>query len=538
MSQQLKNKRQRYVDAEDFIKFGQSLKVTISNRLLEEMEKEKLLFPTYRTICPREYIEVSWKRQEIDVDLWKEIDVFDREMEIQQIPSEQANEKLLKEGHPLDIAWESQKSYIQKPERESFRPWKDYEVTVEYPDGTKTTRESASAFYEQWQIYHIDEITSHVLGQRRWALLRGYLNLPPLEMPKSKSSVMQYQDMHRILADYQFRCQLHFEKAFLKAERQGSRFIEGENHREYKNNIHKESIEAFKQASEDRWIEFSRDLCRFCFRYQEREKESLKSVARLDLRDACQVVIDALGLDYMALAERVGRHIDGRTFIGKFALEHIFPDPQVELIRKGSDSLSSFMDDYTKATDKPKESLEPDLPEKLVRSSIDEGNEALIIKMIEINDERFSPALHHEERLWAFLRTLSVAVEVFGKSLGYGDKIDSILKKTMNGKFEPSFRIPLDRKWRNSGQQSSIDRASKPGELIKRIDFIRANASPGVQQYLITTKLLRDYLSHNTAIDVDLLGERFIFLYKSLVLTAMYLFDNRGKASKKIPNQK
>lgn len=262
MSRQLKNRHQKYMDEDDFIKFGQGLKTPISNRLLEEMEKERLLFPAYRTICPREYIEASWKRKEVDADLWKEIVTFDREMEIQRIPSEQTDEKLLGQGHPLDIAWQSQKAFIKRPEKESFHPWKEYDVTLEYPDGAKTTRKCAWAFYEPWQIYHLDEITTTILGQRRWALLRGDLSQYTYTMPMFKSSVMQYQDMHRILADYQYRCQLHFERAFIRAESQESPFIEGENHREYKKNIHSEGVEAFKKATKERWIEFIRDLSR------------------------------------------------------------------------------------------------------------------------------------------------------------------------------------------------------------------------------------------------------------------------------------
>src|SRR5665648_241873 len=164
MSKELNYTNCKYLEQNDFIKFCKGNSVKVSPSDLELFERNELLYPIKRWVCPEEFAICKQQFGYIPDDIQK--------FNLNYLPLQELEEDIFKFlslihmdkiNHPFDEMGANWQVYLTSPLDNKFTDWNDYKVNYTYAgESWKTTR--IKNYYSYWQIYEIDGINQFRTG--------------------------------------------------------------------------------------------------------------------------------------------------------------------------------------------------------------------------------------------------------------------------------------------------------------------------------------------------------------------------------------
>jgi hypothetical protein len=523
-----------YLEIDEFKKICNELNVQCNNELLDVYEKHGLIYPSYRINRPRDYLQKIFEQNNGHDLLKNVIEVPDEYGDLLKFeyeglcswghPTLSGFDKALCEGHPLEQAYKRGEPFIEKPSKDTYRNWEDYKVVLEMTiDGTtlKTTKSTARHFYSPWQIYLLEE--SNRRHTRYINVLIPFKNGDNyiLNEQPCKLLLAQWQDYFKSLWDYRFKENLLFTKALKGVD---GNILEGKDNEKFHNSRKKIANDICLQFSYESWMEFLKALCALYSDYQEREKHRLSKCVKKDIRSVIDISMFGFRKTYRDIINDVGTVIGGRSYFYVSPLERIYPEYESFLKREAKPLMESVLEDYNKEVPDDLK-LDKNFIDEIIEHAFRTGNETMLVSIIAINQEYFSPSYFGNEGIWSHIRSLAVAVESWVKTLDANTNFRNAigtLTLTKNKFGENIFDSCCGQLQEELGK-TKMDVCSYADfkQFLDKLTTIKFN-NPSWMKYLIRAYLTRNYAAHHTKLEPELFGSTLIALYSSLLFLVFY----------------
>jgi hypothetical protein len=519
-----------YLEKRQFLEKCKKLNVSVS--YLEIYEEFDLLYPIYRIIKPKEYMQVIFEQNHVPnpenvrkvPDQYDELLKFEnKELSRWHIPTFQEFEKALIDGHPLDQAFERSASFIQKPSKDNFKKWKYYEIKLEITPRNRPLRHTDSIavnYYSPWQIYLLEE------ANRKHNYENNILyDVPQNDIPKKtrKLDTIEYQIYFETLWEYKFKETLLLMKYSNNIKKS---IIEGEEYKKLYNDQKDVAIKLVSSRLYKEWIIFLKYCCSLFFDYQRREKQSLSKCIKRDIRSVIDLILYGTDKKYNQLIEDVGMNVDGATSIEVPPLEIIFPEYENKLKRDAKPLLESVLNSYNS-----------ELPENfhLNIESIDEimdyafniGNETLLVSVVGLNKEYYSPTYFRNECIWSYVRSLAVSVESWVKIFTDKENFHNALNDLSANDFGSCKETLSNNCGNNKLRIFNINDLKNYLNELSQINLIINGNDLCWMKFLIRSYLIRNYVAHYTKLEPNIFGDTLIQLYRSLLYLVFFTWKKK-----------
>ncbi|MCX5814496.1 MAG: hypothetical protein NT178_18430 [Proteobacteria bacterium] len=524
-----------YLEIDKFQDSCGKLNIKANDKALEAYDKHGLICPLYRINRPKDYLQTIFEQTYGPQDV-KVVSVPDEHGNLLQFEYEELNrwhieilpefEITLKEGHPLDQAHKRGECFVEVPSKDTFKDWKEYELRLQMTvDGASIRHMESTArhFYAPWQIYLIEEANQWHTRTINVLVPLGENETYILSETPRKLSLTDWQEQFKSLWVYRFKESLLFRKTsyFVKEN-----ILEEDDAKRFYSDRSKIAETISNQHSYESWIGFLRTLCGLYFNYRGREKYKLSNEVKKDISETVSLLRFGLGKKYRDIINDVGMILGGQEFFYVPPLERIYPEYESFLRRETKSSLDSVLEDYNK---------EVPAVLKLGQGAVDDiidhafkiGNETLLVSVIGINKEYFSPSYFGEEGIWSYMRSLAVAVESWVKEIASKNDFRPAIVFLATGDFD-SCCDQLQKKVgkTNMDVQSYVELRQFLDEL-KTVKFIKKSKDLTWMKYLIRAYLIRNYVAHHTKLEPELFGKNLIDLYRSLLFLVFFSWKSK-----------
>ncbi|MBE0428144.1 MAG: hypothetical protein IBX72_16105 [Nitrospirae bacterium] len=525
------NSKDIYIEFEKFKSACRELNVDVSNRLIETYERNELLYPVYKIHRPKEYLQGIFEQNHGHGRFKNVIEVPDEYESPLKFEYEELNrwhhpifpefDKAFTEGHPLDQAYKRDESFIEKPSKDTYRNWEEYNVVLESTieeTSIKDRKSTARHFYSPWQIYLLEEANRRHTRKINVLIPLGEVEEDILSEQPQKLSLAQWQDHFKTLWEYRFKENLLFRKSLQNI---GRNILEGGAAKTFYDNRKRIAKDIYSRHSYELWIDFLRSLSGLYFDCREREKLRFSDCLKSDIRSVIDLLMLGFEKDYRDIINDVGMYLNGRTYFYIPPLERIYPEYESYLKREAKPLLDSILDDYNKEVPNHFK-LDKEAINKIIAHAFNSGNETLLVSIIGINKEYFSPSYFGDEGMWAYIRSLAVAAEswvkVFANKTDFRDAIVALA----SGDFD-SCCNQLQTKCgkTNMNVYSHADLQHFLNEL-QQINLKRGTKNLSWMKFIIRSYLIRNYVVHHTKLAPELFGSTLIELYRSLIFLIFY----------------
>lgn len=530
--------RDIYLELNKFKRICGKCNVAVTDQLLETYERHGLLYPSYRIIRPKEYLQKLFE-QHHGPDRYKNvIEVPDKYGNLLKFEHEELDRwqhsnfpefnKALMEGHPLVQAYKRGESFIQRPSIEVYRNWDEYKIVLEITiegNPIRNTDTLARHFYSPWKIYLLEETNrKHIRIINVLIPLKEGEQYIPRKEPQ-KIALAEWMEHFKSLWEYRLKEDLVFTKA-LKGVK--GNVLEGDDLKQFYNDCEALSSDICARHPYDLWIKFLQTLCGLYFDYREEEKYKLSEYLRNDIKNLIYILMHGSKKLYRDIINDVGTHLGGRTFLDVLPLERIYPEYESHLKREAKLYLESVLKDYNG---------EVPYSLKIDNSAIDEiidfafisGNETLLISVIGINKEYFSPSYLGDEAIWSFVRSLAIAVESWVKEISQQNDFRSAIVKITAGDFDSC----CNKLQKSCGKTNmEVYRCSDLKQFLNSMPttrFERCGKDLSWMKYVVRAYLVRNYVAHHTRLEPELFGSTLIELYKSLLFLLFYAWKVKSQ---------
>ncbi|MCL4476870.1 MAG: hypothetical protein M1508_11690 [Nitrospirae bacterium] len=531
MSKSKFSKSKKYLTAKEFIEHCKAHNVDASLDALEAYEKTGLLYPIYRLVAPDEYVcalfEHNHKRPydpniPFDKeDKWRQITELENALSAYCAPPLSHFKEALKNGHPLDHAYESKNQFLCKPSIADFRPWEEYQIVAGKIGGDPVKEDVAEHYYMPWQIVVMEELNfmhtieeNYVVRQKKgWGILGK--DIYPTKLFK-------YFETFQTVSNFRMLESLIWHDITFGLKQS---VIEGSLNEQ----LRARTIEAARQEYERHphafWIEFVRKLVELYNDYLEKEMIRLSKEVKSYLTSTLNIMIDASHKSF----EGICHDYDGRfrgyrqlcreedTFIYPGELERIFPDEFAQARKKAAHVLDIYIKEFNQ-TLKCGTKINERIKDDLIANIVESGHMLLLSHIHEIEKQWFDRGPHWEGSIWAHLRSFAVSIESIGQE--WYDR--TMLGKILEIAFEDYEAIRKAVGEKITDAKSLEDFRHNFKEILK---WRGRNSSNGLCGYhLLVAHLTRNYFSHKIMSEADMLGSIFLEVYKALILTLISLF--------------
>ncbi len=520
-----------YLEIEEFKKICHNSNVEASNKLLEAYEKYGLLYPIYRINRPKEYLQKLFE-QNHDPDRFKKvIEVSDEYGNLLRFEYEELDrwfypilpgfDKALNHGHPLDQAYNRGESFIEKPSKETYRNWDEYNVVLQSTiekSAIEDRKLTSRHFYSPWQIYLLEEANRKHTRKINVLIPLGEGEQYILSEEPQKLALAEWEGHFTTLWEYRFKENLLFVKAL---EGVKGDILEGDNAKTFHNDCSKIAADIYPHHSYESWIEFLRALCALYFDYQKREKHRLSNCLKKDIRSVIDILMLGTGNTYGDIINDVGIYLDGTPYFHVPPLERIYPVYESYLKREAKSYFESVLDNYNNEVPGHLK-LDKRAVDEIIDKAFDSGNETLLVSIIGINKEYFSPSYFGNEGIWSFIRSLAVAVESWVKVLANKTGFREAIVALASGDFDSccaKLQKTCGKTNLNIGNYADLKQFLN---AIPTIQFQRCGTDLSWMKPIIRAYLIRNYVAHHTKLDPELFGSALIELYKSLLFLIFY----------------
>lgn len=525
-----------YLDSDGFKKLCTGNHVKVDDEILEAYDRHDLVRPLYRLIVPQEYRRVLFEQRNGENRFKGVIEIPDEYEYLYNFENKSLKRFIhdsmpefhlaLEKGHPLDQAYDEGKNFIVKPQKDNFIPWSDYAVTFEMDyDGHRIKRKDSIAthFYSPWQVYLIDEANAYHTYTVN-ALVKpeeGYKYV----FPERTSPLMhaKWESHFMSLWRYIFRENLLFQRSLKGSE---TNILEGDKLKRFRDDSTALANHFFMEHTLESWIDFLTTLCGLFYRYQERERVSLSKCVKADIRKVIDIMMDGAGLDYKTLIQKMGMHVDGRTFLDSSPLERIFPEYESHIKREVGYLLKSGLENYNSKVPDDLKLVQPVVNE-ITDRAFQSNNETLLFSIINLNKEYLEPSHFSDEALWSYVRSLSSAIEVWTKDITKRDSFYGALDTLSGGDFQSCCSHLANSCDRKDLRLDGLADLKLFTDKLLSLDLQRnGNALPWMK-YVIKAYLIRNYSIHHTRLDQELFGSELIEMYNSLTFLIFFAWKMR-----------
>lgn len=521
--------KQLYMDKNKFKEFCNQLHVRADEEILEIYERHGVLSPAYRLHRPKEYLELLFKRKH-ENNQTGGLELSDKFSSLYQFEhgaldrwshigfSEHA--AAIDKGHPLDQAYDAGQPFIVKPKTGEFRPWKDYEVKLTIDcDGEEIldTQSEAEDYYSPWQAYLLSEANEKHTVHINWLKKLGEGERYAFPKEPVKLSLAEWCRCFEALGKYRLRENLLFEDALDKT---GTNILEGEAAEDF----YRALTDIAKQTAQNQpyefWIKFLKVLCELYFGYQDLEKNGLSECVRTDVKSLVDLLMQGFVLDYRQIVKDVGMVVGHLNFRNVPPLERVFPEYEEHIRREVTDLLESGLKHYNGEVSNDL-MLNVASVSDIISHSFSIGNETLLVSLIQVNDEYFSPSYFGEESLWSHIRSLSAAIESWSKTLASKDDFFPALDALSNGDFNSCYQLLVNQYGGSPRVHTLPDLMAALG-MLSAVALTRGGTPLPWMVFVLKAYLIRNYCAHQTRLSSDLFGTLFTEIYNSLVFVIFY----------------
>jgi hypothetical protein len=226
--------------------------------------------------------------------------------------------------------------------------------------------------------------------------------------------------------------------------------------------------------------------------------------------------------------------IGGTSYFYVAPLERIYPDYESFLKREAKPLIASVLEDYNKEVPDDLK-LDKDVVDEIIEHALKVGNETMLVSVIGINQEYFSPSYFGDEGIWSHIRSLAVAVESWVKTLAantnFRDAIGTLTKDRFGKNMFDSYCDQLQKELGRTNMD--VYSYSDLKQFLDRLVIIEFKKLPWMT-YLIRGYLIRNYVAHHTKLESGLFGSTLIALYRSLLFLAFYAWKLHQPAERGI----
>ena len=533
------NSIKKYLEAKEFVEYCKANNVDSSLDMLEAYEKIGLLIPIYRLVVPEEYtralFEYNYKTTytasdaTFDDDKWQEIEQLKTALHSYNFKPLPHFDFALKHGHPLDYAYKNKNPFLQKPDKENFKPWEEFKIVAGTADGHSVKEETAKYYYTPWQIFVLDELNlMHTIEENYATKQRKGWGIFKKELQPSKLSC--FCEYFQTISNFRMMESLTRQNITFDVK---SSVIEGELYKQLRTRIVEQAIKEYEKHSYSDWIKFIRKQVELYTEYTEREKLKLADELKRFLTRTINMIMDATKKSF----EEIKNDYDGRfkgsrcqcrdegIMIYPGELERIYPDEVKESKEMARRSFYSLIKEINETLPNNFK-IEEKTIDALIDNIIESGHHLFLSHLHEIEKLWFNHSPHWESSIWAHLRSFTVSIESIGQEW-YGQRyLTNILVNAFKKEYT-SLRDSIDER---------IIFAETASEYRQKIAIIMEHKKKGTDSicghHLITANLTRNYFAHNVKIEPDMLGSMFIEVYKDLVFTLISLFVKKTSDDK------
>ncbi len=529
--------RDIYLELNEFKKKCDELNVQISDRLLETYEKHELICPLYRIRRPKEYLKTIFDQYqgsgrfkniiEVPVEYKDLFDFEDKELDRWDHPIFPGFDKALSEGHPLDQAYNKGEAFIEIPSKDTYSNWKEYNVVLETTieeTSIKDTKSTARHFYSPWQIYLLEEA-----NRKHTRKINVLIELKEgekyiLHEEPYRLTLVEWQKHFKSLWEFRFKENLLFAKALEKVK---GNILEGADLKLFNDDRKKFATNICSYYSYESWIKFLQALCILYFNYQDNEKLKLSNCLKSDIRSVIDLLMLALEKNYSNIIKDVGMNLSRKSYLYATPLERIYPEYESFLKREVKLSFESILKDYNNEVPNILV-LNKQAIDEIIDYAFNSGNETLLVSIIGINKEYFSPSYFGNEGIWSYIRSLATAVESWTKTIsgitltGKNDFIIA-LNQLSNNDFDSCYN-KLPNKCKNIITVSDLNYCLR---ILTTIRFSRNRRDLTWMKYILRAYLIRNYVAHHTKLEPELFGNTLIELYRSLLFLVFYSWKTK-----------
>jgi hypothetical protein len=521
-----------YIELDKFKKLCNELSVQCSDRLLEAYEKHGLFYPIFRINRPKDYLQSIFEQNHGTNRFKQVIEVPEEYVNLLKFehkelcswnhPMMYGFDKALSEGHPLEQAYKRCESFIVSPSKDTYCNWDDYKVTLEMTSGDTPLKKIELAtrhFYSPWQIYLLEES-----NRKHTRHMNVLINLREGEKyifneQAQKLLLARWQDYFKLLWDYRFKENLLFTKALTCV---AGNILEGKDSENFHNSCEKIANNTCLQYSFESWMEFLKALCALYSDYQEREKHRLSKCVKRDIRSVIDISMLGFRKTYRDIISDVGTVIGGRSYFYVSPLERIWPEYEGFLKREAKPLMESVIEDYNKEVPDDLK-LDKNAVDEIIEHAFRTGNETMLVSILGINQEYFSPSYFGNEGVWSHIRSLAVAVESWVNTLAANTEFRNAIGTLTKNRFGKNFfDLCCGQLQKELGRTNMVVYSyTDLKQFLDKITTIKFNRHSWMK-YLIRAYLVRNYVAHHTRLETELFGSTLIELYRSLLFLAFY----------------
>ncbi|MEW6600593.1 MAG: hypothetical protein AB1499_06445 [Nitrospirota bacterium] len=515
-----------YLEHAEFVRYCTANSVPTSESDLEQYEKNKLLFPCYRLLYPRELLRRAFRtRHAIHSQSykirreWEPLIVLENQMLNSQHWMFKEFEDSIDHGHPLDQAVDNNNPFLIRPEvQKIFRWWDRYKVIVD-KCGTNSLRESrAIHYYATWKIFIVYELNeentdehNRATGSRRgWGILSE---------EKRHSSLTEFCPFLRIVSSFEYRRSLLRTYYFEKTSKEPQ---------DWKEIIQKKRLIAQRLYSGTeyiKWIRFLRKLIEIHESYRGNEKILLSLEAKEFIART------AIFLKYVTnyAFERICDDVSGRfkncrslcrddsVFVYPGKLKELFADEKWDLERNVRWRVNDALKDFNNSLNST-EKLPSTLGDDLMDALSVEPHFTALAAIKKINDAYFDRRIWRETDVWSGVRDLAVSVEVHGKEWVGGRMLNDVLTRL--------FPYLYDTLKKNTGIRKPVEADNAHEFLKKLIIFQKKIPLSGERcgRHILIAHLTRNCANHQKGLTSKQLIDNISIIYASLLNTLFVLY--------------
>ncbi|MBM4056325.1 MAG: hypothetical protein FJ264_16970 [Planctomycetes bacterium] len=525
------NSIKKYLEAKEFVEYCISNNVHASLDMLEAYEKAGLLIPFYRLVFPDEYIRALCEYDckiiytELDIPFdgskWQEIDELSTAINLYSVELTSQFYSALKNGHPLDYAYQNQNLFLQKPNRENFKPWEKYIIIAGTLDGYPVKEEKAKHYYTPWQIFVLDELNfMHTIEENYATKLKKGWGIFKKELRPSKLG--SFCEYFQTISNFRMMKSLICQDITYGLK---SSILEGELYKQLRRRTVEQAINEYGKHSYSEWIKFVRKLVELYMAYNAREKIKLANELKRFLTNTINMLTGATKKPF----EEISSAYDGKfkrfgdpgqeegvvIYPGK--LERIYPDEFKET-KENAKRIFDFQIKQLNETLPNNLKIKNEIVDALVNNIIGNGHHLLLTHLNEIEELWLNHGPRWKSSIWAHLRSFAVSIESIAQEW-YG-------QNTLGNVLEYAFKKEYSYLRDSIGERITDAKTSSEyrGNFAKILEHKKKYICGICGYHLVSAHLTRNYFSHKIKYEPDMLGSIFIEVYKDLVFTLISLF--------------
>lgn len=538
----------KYIHLKDFIKFCEQNSVKINQKDLEIYEREKLLFPLKRLICPEEYAIYNY--------LFPIRQTRIEEIESKYLPLTQLQEELSKFNsglypvieHPFDKKIDCQ-GYLFVPETMVFKEWKNYEIN--YIDENKQRWKITifKNFYSYWQIYELDSINAF---KKIYCEIQFDIEKERFFRTCNKEIIEKWKlSKNEIIGLLSFERHYHCLCEFIQFFNRNWNitFKPGEPIKPSELAIFEEEmIKNSKKIIQDFSINdlygFLKMLCLKYFDYGKNDKINLQNLIKTDIFYCIRLIIFVSGSTFQEVSTVIGEsghygtYYKDYTRARKKTIEIIFPNEEENIKERAMIHLNMYLNEYNKNVHKEDFLSNQDFI-NLIEFIEKNGLSHMLILMIEANTDYFSNEYSSNKKLIFHLRNLSIFIEEISKEIRLNAKSKEIREKSQD---KPGLRDILhpicntENWWKgyeflnSNGMFSYINKdniGDKIDGIIRNIESYSKTPLDSKDKFVLINisiaTIIRNFYAHNS-VSQEIVNKEYSIRVNSLINSILIIW--------------